>query len=112
MINAEKTRCHIDDIRSKSSALLDRVEVKSKGLTNKIREIVAEGNARRIVISKDDREIANFPLLLGGGGTVAAVVLAPTLTAVAAIVALASEITVVIERNDTDSGDVELIVKD
>ena len=112
MINTEKARRQIDAIKSKGSALLDQVEVKSKGLTGKIREIVAEGNARRIVIRKDGRQVADFPLLLGGSGTIAALALAPYLTAIAAIVALASDVSVVIERDDSDSADVELIVKD
>lgn len=112
MINTGQAKRHIEDIKSKGSALLDQVEVKSNQLKSKIREVVSEGNARRIVVRKDGRELADFPLLLGGGGAVAAVVLAPTLTAVAAIAALASDITVIIERDTEDSTDVEVIVKD
>lgn len=112
MINKEKAKRHIDDIKSKGSAILDKVEVKSNEVKSKVKEIVNEGNARRIVVRKDGRQLAEFPLLLGGGGAAAAIVLAPTLTAIAAIAALASDITVVIERDAADSSDVEVIVKD
>ena len=112
MIKTEKAKRHFDEIKSKGSELLGQVEVKGSQLKSKVREIVNEGNARRIVIRKEGRELAEFPLILGSGGVVAAVVLAPTLTAIAAIATLASNISVVIERDAADSTDVELVVKD
>lgn len=112
MIDTERAKRHIHDIKAKGSELLEQVEVTSSGLKSKIRELVDEGRARRIVIRKDDRELADFPLLLGGGGAAAAIVLAPTLTAIAAIVTLASDIRIIIERDTDESTDVEVIVKD
>ena len=119
MISKEQAQKHIEDLKNKGRELFDKVDadqikVKSSQLVDKLREIIKEGKARRIIIRKDDRILLEFPLLLGGGGTVAALALAPTLTAIGAIAALATDITVVIERQETtdSSSEIEVIVKD
>lgn len=83
------------------------VRVKSSQLVDKVRAIIEEGNARRIIIRKEGRTVMEFPLSVGVGGATAALVLAPTLAAVGAFAALVSEVEVVIERPpDTDSSEV------
>jgi len=60
--------------------------VKSKDLLNKIKELIHQGNIRRIVIKNDDdKTIVEIPLTLGVVGTV----IAPIYAAVGAIAALA-----------------------
>jgi hypothetical protein len=85
----------------------DRIKVQSNRLVDKVREIIEEGNARRIIIRKDGRTVMEFPLSVGVGGATAAIVLAPTLAAVGAFAALVSEVEVVIERSmdDADTDD-------
>lgn len=70
--------------------------VKAEGaqLLNKIEELIAEGNVRRIVIKQQDRTIAEFPLMVGVVGAV----LAPVLAAIGAIVALAKDCRIEVER--------------
>lgn len=81
-----------------SSVTRDRIKVESNRLVDKVREIIEEGNARRIIIRKEGRTVMEFPLSVGVGGATAAIVLAPTLAAVGAFAALVSEVEVVIER--------------
>lgn len=81
----------------------DRIKVQSNRLVDKVREIIEEGNARRIIIRKDGRTVMEFPLSVGVGGATAAIVLAPTLAAVGAFAALVSEVEVVIERSMDDA---------
>ncbi len=76
----------------------DTITVESHRLVDKVRAIINEGNARRIIIRKDGRTVMEFPLSVGVGGATAAVLLSPTLAAIGAFAALVSEVEVVIER--------------
>ncbi len=62
-----------------------------------IKKIIAEGNARRISIKKEDGEtLVEFPLTIGAIGAV----IAPLLAAVGAIAALVTKCTIVVERRE------------
>ncbi|MFL5732321.1 MAG: DUF4342 domain-containing protein [Chloroflexia bacterium] len=63
----------------------------------RIKDILHEGNVRRISLKDaDGRIIAEFPLTAGVIGAL----LAPSLAAIGAIVALASDLTIVVERRE------------
>jgi hypothetical protein len=63
----------------------------------KIKELVHEGNVRRIVIKRPDGEvIVEFPLTAG----VVGVMLLPMWAALGAIIALAADLTIVVERRE------------
>lgn len=69
--------------------------VKGEQLLGKIKELIHEGNVRKITIhEKDGRELMSFPLTIG----VVGVVFAPILAAVGAIAALVTECTITVER--------------
>ena len=59
-----------------------------------VREIVRQGNVRRIVVLHEGRTVAEFPLTAGVVGSV----LAPPLAAIGAIFALAKDCTIKVER--------------
>ena len=64
-------------------------------LVSKIKEIVKEGNARKIIIKKEDGEtLLEFPLTIGAVGVLAA----PIVAAVGALAALVSSCTIIVER--------------
>jgi len=64
-------------------------------IIEKIKSIVKEGNARKIIIKNENGEtIAEFPLTVGAVGAL----LAPILAAVGAIAALLSKCTLVVEK--------------
>ena len=73
----------------------DTFKVKGEELLKKIKELVREGNVRKITIkNKEDKTIVVIPLTLGVVGAV----LSPALAAVGAIAALVTECTITVER--------------
>lgn len=71
---------------------------KGEDLVSKIKELIEEGNVRKIIIHDDaGKELMSFPLTLG----VVGVVLAPVLAAIGAIAALMGEYTIMVEREPT-----------
>jgi hypothetical protein len=69
--------------------------VRGEELLAKIKELIHEGNIRRVTIKdKEGKVLMEFPLTLG----VVGVVLAPTLAAVGALAALVTDATVVVEK--------------
>lgn len=71
--------------------------VNGEELLKKIKELIKEGNVRRITIkTKQGRTIIDIPLTVGVVGTV----LAPALAAVGTIAALVSECTIAVEREN------------
>ena len=69
--------------------------VDGEGLLKKVKELINEGNVRRITIKdKSGKELIVFPLTIGVVGAV----LAPVLAAVGAIAALIGECTISVER--------------
>jgi hypothetical protein len=76
----------------------EEFRVTGEQLLAKIKELIHEGNIRRIIIKdKDGKTLIEFPLTFG----VVGVVLAPTLAAVGAIAALVGEATVIVEKGQT-----------
>lgn len=72
----------------------EKIKVEGGELLDRVKEIVAAGNARRIVIKQKGRTVAEFPLTIGVVGAV----LAPVVAAVGALVALLTECTLEVER--------------
>jgi hypothetical protein len=73
----------------------EEFRVNGEELIAKIKQLLHEGNIRRIIIKdKDGKTVMEIPLTIG----VVSVLLAPTLAAVGAIAALLTEATVVVEK--------------
>jgi len=71
--------------------------INGEELVKKIKELIAEGNVRKISIhDKGGKEIMSFPLTIGVVGAV----LAPVLAAVGAVAALVGECTISVEREE------------
>ena len=67
-------------------------------LLQKVKELIEEGNVRKITITdKSGKELASFPLTVG---VVGALVM-PMLAAIGAIAALVTECTITVEREET-----------
>jgi len=79
----------------KQNAREDQFKVKGEELLKKIKELIKEGNIRKITIkNKEGKVIMVLPLTLGVVGAA----IAPVLAAVGAIAALVSECTIAVER--------------
>lgn len=73
----------------------EEYQVSGKNLLARVKELVREGNVRRVIIKNPDgRTVLDLPLTLGLLGAA----WLPLLTAVGGIAALAARYTVVVER--------------
>ncbi len=75
----------------------EEIHVSGEELISKIKELVHEGNIRRVIIQNEKgRTLIDIPLTLG----VVGVLLVPQLAAVGAIAALMTRGTILVERVD------------
>jgi hypothetical protein len=75
---------------------MEEIKVAGNKLKDKLKEIIREGNVRRIIVrNSEGRTLLDMPLAAGLAGAV----LLPFWAAVAGIVALAKEFTIVVERD-------------
>lgn len=71
--------------------------VNGENVLKKVKELIAEGNVRKITIKdKNGKELVVFPLTIGVVGAV----LAPVLAGIGAIAALIGECTIAVERGE------------
>lgn len=76
----------------------EEFKVNGEELLKKVKELIAEGNVRRISIkNKEGKTVVELPLTFGVVGAV----IAPMLAAVGTIAALVSECTIVVERDES-----------
>ena len=74
-------------------------KVSGDEILSKVKEIIKEGNARKIIIKNEkDEIIMEFPLTIGAIG----VVLAPIFAAVGTIAALATNCTIIVEKRNVE----------
>jgi hypothetical protein len=71
-------------------------KINGENLLKKVKELIQEGNVRRITIrDKSGKDLIVLPLTIG----VVGVVIAPALAAVGALAALVTECTIAVERD-------------
>ena len=74
--------------------------INGEHLLQKIKELIAEGNVRRITITeKSGKELMSFPLTVGVVGAL----FAPVLAAIGALAAIIGECTIAVEREEGES---------
>jgi hypothetical protein len=80
---------------SKLDSIVEEIRVLGNELTDKVRELIHEGNVRRIII-KDEQgnTFVEIPVTVAAIGAV----FAPVLAAVGAIAAMAAKFTIVVEK--------------
>lgn len=70
-------------------------KINGESLLKKVKELIAEGNVRKITITdKSGKELMSFPLTIGVVGAL----LAPVFAAVGALAALIGDCTITVER--------------
>jgi len=76
--------------------------INGEHLLNKVKELIEEGNIRKITIAdKTGKEIMSFPLTVG----VVGILLAPVFAAVGALAAMIGECTITVERENKNVND-------
>jgi hypothetical protein len=80
--------------------------INGDALLKKVKELIAEGNVRKIIITdKSGKEVMSFPLTVGVVGAF----LVPVFAAVGALAALIGECTITVEREETKKAEGESI---
>ena len=79
---------------SEEKTIREEFRISGEQLLQKVKEIIHEGNIRRIIVKQDDRTLLEIPLTLG----VAGILLVPTLAALGAVAALVTECTIIVEK--------------
>ena len=75
----------------------EEFKVEGEKLLAKIKELIYEGNIRKVIIKdKDGKTLMEIPMTLGVVGAL----IAPQLAAIGAIAALLSEATVLVEKKE------------
>ncbi len=97
MVDKENVRTTVEEMKVKGGQLID-----------KVKQVIEEGNVRRVSVRKDGRTLIEVPLSVGAGGAAAAVLFAAPLAAIGAIAALVTDVTIVVERVVEDVTDVEV----
>jgi len=72
----------------------DSVKAEGGNIVATLKNLLREGNIRRVVVQHEGRTVAEFPLTAGVIGAV----LAPVLAAIGALVALLQDCTIQVER--------------
>ncbi|RIK37395.1 MAG: hypothetical protein DCC55_24470 [Chloroflexi bacterium] len=86
---------------TKTRTWMEEIEVAGSQLVERVKELVAEGNVRRLILrTQDDKLILEIPLTAGAvvGGVVT--LFAPLLAALGALAALLARVKVQIERSE------------
>ena len=93
-----------DAARARASDAAEELKVASNQVVDKVRELIEDANVKRVTIQREGKVLLEIPLTVGVGAGAAALLLNPVLSAVGALAALVSDITLVVER-DPDAGD-------
>jgi hypothetical protein len=72
----------------------ETIKAEGESIIEKLKQLIHDGNVRRVVVQHKGRTVAEFPLTAG----VVGVFLAPVLAAVGAIVAVLKDCTIEVER--------------
>ncbi len=77
----------------------EEFQVSGDNLLTKVRELIHQGNVRRVILRREDGStLLEIPLQAGLAATAVTVAVAPALIAIGAIAAVVSQVTLVVER--------------
>ena len=83
----------------------EKFTIAGKDVVEKVKEIIREGNVRRIRLIHADKNLIDIPLTIGASAAAVTVLAAPVLVALAAVAAVLTECTLEIEKEDDTSKD-------
>ena len=76
----------------------EKFTVSGSQLVEKVKQIIHEGNIRRVRLVHDGRTIIEIPLTIGAPAAVAGIIAVPVLAALGAFAALVTECTIEVEK--------------
>ena len=77
----------------------ESVKAEGGAILDKLKDLLHEGNIRRVRVRQGDRTIAEFPLTAGVVGAL----LAPALAAIGALVAVANDCSIDVQRETSNA---------
>ena len=79
----------------------EEYSVSADDAVKKIKEVLDEGNVRRIIVQTDEgKTLIEFPLTIGVAAAAGVLLLAPLLAAVGALAAIVTDLRIVVEKVD------------
>jgi hypothetical protein len=96
-----------DSAKDRAADAAEEIKVASNQLVDKVRELIEEGNVRRISLRKGEKTLFEIPLTVGAGFGAAAILLNPMLAAVGAAAALVADVTLIVERDPEAAAELE-----
>lgn len=100
--SARPGRAAADKARAVTNEALEEIKLAGNQLVDRVRDLIEEGNVRRIVIKKDEKVLLEVPLTVAAGAGAAVVLLSPVLAALGALAALVADVTLLVEREPED----------
>jgi hypothetical protein len=80
--------------------MTEKYTVSGEDVLEKVKQLIHEGNIRRIRLIHQGRTIIDIPLTIGAGAAAITILAAPLLAAVGAFAALVTECTIEVEKID------------
>jgi phage-related minor tail protein len=92
-----QTDPNTSNVEQKQSYGIEELQVVGEQLVSKVRELVHEGNVRRIIIKQEGHTILEIPLVVG----VAGVLIAPVWAAIGVLGALLAKCSIEVIRSES-----------
>ena len=80
----------------------EKFTISGSQLVEKVKQLIHEGNIRRIRVIHDEKTIFEIPLSIGAPAAAATILVAPILAALGAFAALVTECTIEVEKIKDD----------
>lgn len=84
----------------KEMAETEKFTVSGNQVLEKVKQLIHEGNIRRVRLLHDEKTIIEIPLSVGAPATAVMIMAAPLLAAVGAFAALVTECTIEVEKTE------------
>ena len=86
-------------LMEEKSTVWETVRLQGGEILDRLKQLVHEGNVRRIVVKKGSRTVAEFPLT----AAIVGAVIAPILAAIGALTVLIKDCSIEVERSQPDT---------
>ncbi len=83
----------------------EKITVSGGQLVEKVKQLIHEGNIRKVRLLHKERVLLEIPLSIGAPAAAAGILVAPVLAALAAFAALVTECTIEVEKTEKDTGE-------
>jgi hypothetical protein len=80
----------------------ERFTVPGRELVDKVKQLIHEGNIRKVRIIHKKKTLLEVPLSVGAPAAAVGIIAAPVLAALGAIAAMVTECTIEVERTDKE----------